>query len=46
MSLGRNVLGGVFPLVTNDMFTNLGYPAACSLLGGIVRYLSACLAQC
>ncbi|KAL6238903.1 hypothetical protein BDW75DRAFT_227698 [Aspergillus navahoensis] len=34
-SFCRNVLGGIFPLVTNAMFTNLGYPAACSLLGGI-----------
>lgn len=34
---GRNLLGGVFPLVTNAMFTNLGYPGASSLLGGIVR---------
>ncbi|KAL4899755.1 hypothetical protein BDW74DRAFT_188919 [Aspergillus multicolor] len=34
-SFCRNILGGVFPLVTNAMFTNLGYPAACSLLGGI-----------
>ncbi|EAW12279.1 putative MFS transporter [Aspergillus clavatus NRRL 1] len=33
----RNLLGGVFPLVTNAMFTNLGYPGASSLLGGIVR---------
>lgn len=33
---GRNLLGGVFPLVTNAMFTNLGYPGASSLLGGIV----------
>lgn len=33
---GRNLLGGVFPLVTNAMFTNLGYPEASSLLGGIV----------
>ncbi|EYE93761.1 MFS transporter [Aspergillus ruber CBS 135680] len=31
----RNLLGGVFPLVTNAMFTNLGYPEASSLLGGI-----------
>ncbi|PWY67914.1 MFS transporter [Aspergillus heteromorphus CBS 117.55] len=31
----RNLLGGVFPLVTNAMFTNLGFPAASSLLGGI-----------
>lgn len=34
--LGRNLLGGVFPLVTNALFNNLGYPAASSLLGGIV----------
>jgi hypothetical protein len=27
-SLGRNLLGGIFPLVTNAMFTNLGYPEA------------------
>lgn len=33
---GRNLLGGVFPLVTRQLFTNLGYPAASSLLGGIV----------
>ncbi|KAI9931303.1 hypothetical protein ASPWEDRAFT_166747 [Aspergillus wentii DTO 134E9] len=31
----RNLLGGVFPLVTSALFTNLGYPAASSLLGGI-----------
>ncbi|RAL11771.1 putative MFS multidrug transporter [Aspergillus homomorphus CBS 101889] len=31
----RNLLGGVFPLVTNAMFTNLGYPGASSLLGAI-----------
>lgn len=30
------MLGGVFPLVTQVMFKNLGYPAASSLLGGIV----------
>lgn len=29
-------MGAVFPLVTNAMFNNLGYPAASSLLGGIV----------
>lgn len=34
---GRNLLGGVFPLVTAAMFNNLGYPGASSLLGGIVR---------
>ncbi|KAF9892090.1 hypothetical protein FE257_002496 [Aspergillus nanangensis] len=31
----RNFLGGVFPLVANAMFTNIGYPGASSLLGGI-----------
>ncbi|KAJ5584370.1 Major facilitator superfamily domain general substrate transporter [Penicillium hispanicum] len=31
----RNLLGGVFPLVTKALFTNLGYPEASSLLGGI-----------
>lgn len=31
----RNLLGGAFPLVTSALFTNLGYPAASSLLGGI-----------
>ncbi|KAJ5928507.1 Major facilitator superfamily domain general substrate transporter [Penicillium verhagenii] len=31
----RNLLGGIFPLVTSAMFTNLGYPEASSLLGGI-----------
>ncbi|KAF7618141.1 synaptic vesicle transporter [Aspergillus flavus] len=34
-SFCRNVMGAVFPLVTNAMFNNLGYPAASSLLGGI-----------
>ncbi|KAJ5792404.1 uncharacterized protein N7503_008382 [Penicillium pulvis] len=34
-SFCRNLLGGVFPLVTAAMFTNLGYPEASSLLGGI-----------
>jgi hypothetical protein len=33
---GRNLLGGVFPLVTNAMFNNLGYPEASSLLGALV----------
>jgi len=36
---GRNLLGGIFPLVTTAMFTNLGYPGASSLLGGIVSYI-------
>jgi multidrug resistance protein len=31
----RNMLGGSFPLVTNQLFTNLGFQAASSLLGGI-----------
>lgn len=36
---GRNLLGGIFPLVTTAMFTNLGYPGASSLLGGIVSHI-------
>ncbi|PTU23246.1 hypothetical protein P175DRAFT_0499789 [Aspergillus ochraceoroseus IBT 24754] len=32
----RNLLGGVFPLVTNAMFNNLGFPEASSLLGAVV----------
>ncbi|KAJ5093602.1 hypothetical protein N7456_009463 [Penicillium angulare] len=31
----RNLLGGIFPLVTRPMFQNLGYPEASSLLGAI-----------
>ncbi|KAJ6126954.1 Major facilitator superfamily domain general substrate transporter [Penicillium sp. IBT 18751x] len=31
----RNLLGGVFPLVTAAMFNNLGFQGASSLLGGI-----------
>lgn len=31
----RNLLGGVFPLVTAALFTNLGFPQASSLLGAI-----------
>ena len=31
----RNLLAGSFPLVTNQLFTNLGFHAASSLLGGI-----------
>lgn len=38
-SFCRNLLGGIFPLVTTALFTNLGYPAASSLLGGIVSVL-------
>lgn len=33
--LCRNLLGGSFPLVTNQLFNNLGFQAASSLLGGI-----------
>ena len=40
---GRNLLGGVFPLVTHALFTNLGYPAASSLLGGIVSAMNFCI---
>ncbi|KAJ5856544.1 Major facilitator superfamily domain general substrate transporter [Penicillium soppii] len=34
-SFCRNMLGGIFPLVTNAMFNNLGYPEASSLLGAL-----------
>ncbi|KAJ5173450.1 Major facilitator superfamily domain general substrate transporter, partial [Penicillium capsulatum] len=36
----RNLLGGVFPLVTNAMFNNLGFPEASSLLGAIGAVLT------
>ncbi|KAJ5991452.1 hypothetical protein N7499_003868 [Penicillium canescens] len=36
----RNLLGGVFPLVTNAMFNNLGYPEASSLLGALGAVLT------
>ncbi|KAE8383088.1 MFS transporter [Aspergillus bertholletiae] len=39
-SFCRNILGGIFPLITDAMFTNLGYPAASSLLGGIAAVLT------
>ncbi|KAL3466374.1 MFS transporter [Aspergillus heterothallicus] len=39
-SFCRNLLGGVFPLVTNALFSNLGYGPAASLLGGIGLALS------
>jgi multidrug resistance protein len=35
-SFCRNMLGGIFPLVTAALFNNLGFGAASSLLGGIV----------
>ena len=34
-SFCRNMLGGIFPLVSRQMFENLGYGAAASLLGGL-----------
>ena len=40
-SMCRNVLAGVFPLVTGYLFTNLTYPGAGSLLGGIGVLLTA-----
>lgn len=36
----RNILGGVFPLVTKAMFAHLGFPGASSLLGGIGALLT------
>lgn len=38
-SFCRNALGGCFPLVTRQMFTNLGYGPASSLCGGIASVL-------
>lgn len=38
--LCRNLLGGAFPLVTHQMFNNLGFSAASSLLGGIALVLT------
>ena len=40
-SMCRNVLAGIFPLVTGYLFTNLSYHAAGSLLGGIGLVLTA-----
>jgi MFS family permease len=39
-SFCRNVLGGIFPLVSKQMFENLGFGAAASLLGGIATGLT------
>lgn len=36
----RNVLGGIFPLIVNAMFTNLGLRGAGGMLGGIAMVLS------
>jgi MFS family permease len=38
--LCRNVLGGSFPLVTQQLFNGLGFQAASSLLGGIAAVLT------
>ncbi|KAI0400085.1 major facilitator superfamily domain-containing protein [Xylaria palmicola] len=40
-SFCRNILGGVFPLVTAMLFTNLGEDAAGGLLGAIATVLAA-----
>ncbi|KAH7018537.1 major facilitator superfamily domain-containing protein [Microdochium trichocladiopsis] len=39
-SFCRNVLGGVFPLVTGALFTNLGEGAAGGILGGVATVLT------
>lgn len=36
----RNIMGGIFPLVTTQLYTNLGYGPASSLLGGIGALLT------
>lgn len=33
---GRNILAGVFPLLTHAMFTRMTFAGASSLLGGVV----------
>ncbi|KAH7078985.1 major facilitator superfamily domain-containing protein [Paraphoma chrysanthemicola] len=39
-SFCRNILGGVFPLITTQMYNKLGYGPASSLLGGIGTLLT------
>ncbi|KAF2132141.1 MFS general substrate transporter [Dothidotthia symphoricarpi CBS 119687] len=39
-SFCRNILGGIFPLITTQMYNNLGYGPASSLLGGIGTLLT------
>lgn len=39
-SFCRNMLGGVFPLITTQMYTSLSYGGASSLLGGIGAVLT------
>lgn len=41
-SFSRCILGALFPLAADPMFTNLGYPGASSLLGGIVGAADPC----
>ncbi|PNS14189.1 hypothetical protein CAC42_6702 [Sphaceloma murrayae] len=40
-SFCRNIIGGIVPLVIVQMYTNMGYQAASSLLGGIGIVLTA-----
>ncbi|ERF68096.1 hypothetical protein EPUS_06907 [Endocarpon pusillum Z07020] len=40
-SFCRNILGAVFPLFSEALFRNLGFPGASSLLGGISTILTA-----
>ena len=40
-SFCRNILGAVFPLFSEALFRNLGFPGASSLLGGISAILTA-----
>jgi multidrug resistance protein len=40
-SFCRNILGGIFPLVTVQMFRGLSFQGAASLLGGIALLLTA-----
>ncbi|KAF2876940.1 major facilitator superfamily domain-containing protein [Massariosphaeria phaeospora] len=39
-SFCRNMLGGIFPLITTQMYNRLGFGAASSLLGGIGTLLT------
>ncbi|KAJ4366651.1 hypothetical protein N0V95_000152 [Ascochyta clinopodiicola] len=39
-SFCRNILGGIFPLITTQMYNKLGYGPASSLLGGIGTLLT------
>ncbi len=42
IGLGRNLMGGIFPLIDTALFTHLGFPGAASLLGGLVSFSSPC----